>query len=164
MSVYVSMPLFAIILGIASIVASYFVIKTKDLVYSSSMLAVLASIIAALLALIGYGIVAAFQVLIYVGAAVMFIIIAISMVGSRGRETKESFLGFIVGTSLAISIALILIGGRLYNLYTYPSYVSPSQAAQGLLDHYFPVVALILIAQAATLVEAISISKRGDAS
>lgn len=156
------MPLFAMLLGIAAIISAYFVIKTKDLVYASSMLAVLASLVAALVALIGYGIVSAFLVLIYVGAAVMFIIIAISMIGVRGKETKEPFLGFAAGAALAVAIAFIVIGGKLYNLYTYPQYVSATQAASGLLTHYLPVIAIILIAQAATLVEAISVARRGE--
>ena len=156
------LPLFALILGVASIISAYFVIKTKDLIYASSMLAVLASLTAALIALLGYGIVSAYLVLVYVGAAVMFIIIAISMVGVGSRETKEPFLGFAAGAALAITIGIVILAGKFYNLYTYPEYVTVTQAASGLLTHYLPVVALIIIAQAATLVEAISISRRGE--
>ncbi|MCE4623878.1 MAG: NADH-quinone oxidoreductase subunit J [Caldisphaeraceae archaeon] len=162
MHMYTMLPFFTIALGVASIAAAYYVVKIKDLVYASVMLDVLASIIASMLALIGYGIVAAFQVLIYVGAAVMFIIITISMIGARGKETKEPFLGFITGTFLSIAIIIIVMGGGLFKLYARPGYVSPSQAAAGLLSHYFPVIVLIIIAQAATIVEAISISKRGE--
>ncbi|MFP3143887.1 MAG: NADH-quinone oxidoreductase subunit J [Caldisphaera sp.] len=157
-----SLPLFALLLGVAAIISAYYVIKVKDLVYASSMLAVLASLIAALVALLGFGIVSAYLVLVYVGAAVMFIIIAISMIGVRGRESKEPFLGFAAASAIAVTIGIIAIAGKLYNLYSYPEYVSVTQAASGLLSNYLPVIALIIIAQAATLVEAISIARRGE--
>ncbi|AFZ71140.1 NADH:ubiquinone oxidoreductase subunit 6 (chain J) [Caldisphaera lagunensis DSM 15908] len=156
------LPIFALVLGVGSIISAYFVIKIKDLIYASSMLAVLASLIAALVALIGFGIVSAYLVLVYVGAAVMFIIIAISMVGVGRKESKEPFLGFVAGAAIAITIGIVILAGKFYNLYSYPEYVTVTQAASGLLSHYLPVIALIIIAQAATLVEAISIARRGE--
>lgn len=160
--VSIDLPLYAIVLSVMAIASAIFVIRLKDLVYASIMLAILGSFTAALLAIAGFGLVSAYLVLVYVGAAVMFIIISISMIGPQGQESFDSFRGLAVAAALATFVIIVVTVSGLYRLFTVPPSLSVSAAAAGALKEYLPVLALIFIGQAATVVEAISIAKRGD--
>ncbi len=159
--VSIDLPLFVAIMGAAAIASSYLVIRSRDLVYASISLAVLGSLTAVVLALLGLGIVAAYLVLVYVGAAVMFIIITISMLGPSEREEYDSMKGVVAAASVAAFVIIVAISLRLYNLYAVPPPVSVQVAASDALRRYLPVLALIFIGQAATVVEAIAIARRG---
>lgn len=161
--VSVDLPLFVAVMGAAAIASSYLVIKSRDLVYASISLAVLGSLTAAVLALLGLGVVAAYLVLVYVGAAVMFIIITISMLGPTQPEQQDVMKGLISAASVATFILLVVVAMRLYDLYAVPSPISVQLAASEALRRYLPVLALIFIGQAATVVEAIAIARRGGA-
>lgn len=161
--VSVDLPLFVAVMGAAAIASSYLVIKSRDLVYASISLAVLGSLTAAVLALLGLEVVAAYLVLVYVGAAVMFIIITISMLGPTQPEQQDAMKGLISAASVATFILLVVVALRLYNLYAVPGPISVQLAASEALRRYLPVLALIFIGQAATVVEAIAIARRGGA-
>ncbi|MGC9072141.1 MAG: NADH-quinone oxidoreductase subunit J family protein [Acidilobus sp.] len=156
------LPLFVAVMGAAAMVSSYLVVKTKDLVYASVSLAVLGSLTAAVLALLGLGVVAAYIVLVYVGAAVMFIIITISMLGPSGREEYDTFKGVISATVVGMFVLLLVFSLKLYDLYAVPTYLSVQVAASEALRRYLPVLALIFIGQAVTVVEAIAIARKGE--
>ncbi|MFP3401566.1 MAG: NADH-quinone oxidoreductase subunit J [Nitrososphaeria archaeon] len=151
----------AIVMGLASLVAAYYVIRSKDLVYASSALAILGSMVAAELAILGLGIVSAFLIIVYVGAAVMFIIITVSLLGLRGDERRNSGVGVLVALLTAALWLGVALSAGIYGLYVAPHPVGMTAAVGGLLSRYALVVALIVIAQAATLVEAISVARRG---
>jgi len=153
------LPLFVAVMGVAAVASAYLVIRARDLVYASVALAVLGSLTASML---GLGIVAAYIVLVYVGAAVMFIIITISMLGPTGMEEQEAMRGVIVASTAAVFVLILVFGLRLYDLYAVPASVSVQLAASEALSKYLPVLALILIGQAATIVEAIAIARRGE--
>jgi NADH-quinone oxidoreductase subunit J len=145
-----------------AIVAAYMVIRIKDLVYASVTLAVLGSLTAALLAVVGFGIIGAYLVLVYVGAAVMFIIISVSMIGPQREETREPFRGLVAAAAVTTLILVVVFALSLYRLFVVPAPIQASQAAAGALHEYLPVLALIFVGQAATVVEAIAIAKRGE--
>ncbi len=160
--VSVDLPLFAAVLSVMAIVAAYMVIRIKDLVYASVTLAVLGSLTAALLAVVGFGIIGAYLVLVYVGAAVMFIIISVSMIGPQREETREPFRGLVAAVAVTTLILVVVFALSLYRLFVVPAPIQASQAAAGALHEYLPVLALIFVGQAATVVEAIAIAKRGE--
>ncbi|AMD30457.1 NADH-quinone oxidoreductase subunit J [Acidilobus sp. 7A] len=160
--VSVDLPLFAAVLSVMAIVAAYMVIRIKDLVYASVTLAVLGSLTAALLAVVGFGIIGAYLVLVYVGAAVMFIIISVSMIGPQREETREPFKGLVAAAAVTTLILVVVFALSLYRLFIVPAPIQASQAAAGALHEYLPVLALIFVGQAATVVEAIAIAKRGE--
>jgi NADH-quinone oxidoreductase subunit J len=160
--VSVDLPLFAAVLSVMAIVAAYMVIRIKDLVYASVTLAVLGSLTAALLAVVGFGIIGAYLVLVYVGAAVMFIIISVSMIGPQREETREPFKGLVAAAAVTTLILVVVFALSLYRLFVVPAPIQASQAAAGALHEYLPVLALIFVGQAATVVEAIAIAKRGE--
>ena len=151
----------ALVMGLVSLIAAYYVVRAKDFVYASSALAVLGSIVAADLAILGFGIISAFLVIVYVGAAVMFIIITLSLLGLREDERRNSGKGFVVALLVAVLWFGVALSAGIYGLYVAPQPVSMTTAVGGLLSRYSLVVALIVIAQAATLVEAISVARRG---
>ncbi|MDP7981947.1 MAG: NADH-quinone oxidoreductase subunit J family protein [Conexivisphaera sp.] len=151
----------ALVMGFVSLIAAYYVVRAKDFVYASSALAVLGSIVAADLAILGFGIISAFLVIVYVGAAVMFIIITLSLLGLREEERRNSGRGVIVALLVAALWSGVALSAGIYGLYVEPQPVSMTTTVGGLLSRYSLVVALIVIAQAATLVEAISVARRG---
>ncbi|MGC8555924.1 MAG: NADH-quinone oxidoreductase subunit J, partial [Conexivisphaera sp.] len=136
--------IWAIIMGIASLIASYYVVRARDFVYASASLAVLGSVVAAELAILGFGIVSAFLVIVYVGAAVMFIIITLSLLGLRGEERTDPGMGAL-SALLAIIVWLgVAISAAAYGLLVRPQPVGMSAAVGGLLSRYALVVALIV--------------------
>ena len=161
MTVEAYLPLMASIVGVFLIYLAYLVVRGEDLVYASASLAVLGMFNALLIAMLGYTLVSVFLVIVYVGAAVMFIIITVSMLGGRGGETRDEFKGLFAAGSFAI-VALLLVYrlGAHYGFRS-PGQVSPSEVASSLLSGHTFVIGLIFLALAATLVEAIAITRRG---
>jgi len=137
------------------------VVRLRDLVYASTALAILGSLNAALVALLGFQLVAAFIVVVYVGAAVMFIIMSISMLGGGGTETREDYRGVLVSSALASGVIFALIVSGVIKSYTKPYSLDIAEVSSLLVSRYLPVLGLLFVALAATLVEAIAIARRG---
>ncbi len=150
------------LLGGIMVILAYYVTTIKDLVYASVTLALLGGFNAAMIALLGMPIVGTFVVIVYVGAAVMFIIIVISMLGGGARETREEFRGVATGFLVASALLTLLMATGLYVAYTKPGTYSLSSVSQVLASRYLPALGVIFIALAATLVEAISIARRAE--
>jgi len=152
-------PLAAGVLGIFMMYVAYLVVRGRDLVYASSSLAVLGILNALMVALLGYHLVAVFLVIVYVGAAVMFIIITVSMLGGRdSKEPRDEATGLFTGATV-VTVALLLAGSlAAYMGYAKPAGVSVRSVAESLISNYAGVIALLFIALAATLVEAIAIA------
>lgn len=154
-------PFFAAVIGASMILAAYYTVRGKDLVYASGSLAILGILNAILVALLGYTIVAVFLVLVYVGAAVMFIIISVSMLGGGDEEKRDEINGAFAGAGVGAALFLLLAGTGLYKAFTRPSHLSMTKVSEILASDYGVVLALVFIALAATLVEAISIARKG---
>jgi len=153
-------PLYVGILGGILVVLAYYITVAKDLVYASIALALLGSFNAALIALLGFPIVAVFVVIVYVGAAVMFIIIVISMLGGEQREQREEFRGVSTGLLVASALLTVLAGAGIYLVYSKPGTYTVSSVSQVLASRYLPALGVLFVALAATLVEAISVARR----
>jgi len=154
-------PLLAGIISVSMILSAYLVVRAKDLVYASGSLAILGIMNALLLALMGYSLIAAFLVVVYVGAAVMFIIISVSMLGGGKGEKRDEEKGLFAASSIAAVLALIAYTAGYYKSYTRPTELAISSVSDFLASNYGVVLAIVFIALAATLVEAISIARRG---
>ncbi len=150
---------------IISLVSAIAVVRLKDFVYASVGLGVLGVSTAAIVALMGYGVVAAFIVIVYVGAAVMFIIISMSMLGGAAEESWDHERGAAAAALAGGAAALVTLGGGLYLLYNQPGAVDLrgvaatflGDAPQGLAAPLFVVIAGL----AATILEAIAVARRG---
>jgi len=152
--------LMAGILAAVMVYIGYLVVRSRDLVYASGALAVLGGLNAAFIALLGFGIVAAFLIIVYVGAAVMFIIVVVSMLGGGGSEQWQPEKGLFSSFSLLAVLGIIGLSMALYSTYTHPKTVGLSGVSGLLVDKYLPVLAVLFVALAATLIEAISIARR----
>ncbi len=149
-----------LVVALASIVVAILTVTLRDLVYSSSLLALLGSLTAAFLALLGYYIVAAFTIIVYVGAAVMFIIITVSMLGGGGVEVRNNTRGVVVAlATLAALIAVISTLGLPTAIF--PVSVDLRIVSDSLLSGYLIVLAVLLVALAATVIEGIAVARRG---
>jgi NADH-quinone oxidoreductase subunit J len=148
------------VVALASIVVAILTVTLRDLVYSSSLLALLGSLTAAFLALLGYYIVAAFTIIVYVGAAVMFIIITVSMLGGGGVEVRNNTRGVVVAlATLAALIAAISTLGLPTAIF--PVSVDLRIVSDSLLSSYLMVLVVLLVALAATVIEGIAVARRG---
>jgi len=154
-------PLLAGIVAVSMVLSGYMVVRARDLVYASGSLAILGMMNALMLAVLGYTLVAAFLVVVYVGAAVMFIIISVSMLGGGRGEKRDEEKGLFAATSLAAVLAILAYTAGYYKAYTKPAGVAISSVSDFLASNYGVVLAIVFIALAATLVEAISIARRG---
>ena len=155
-------PYMAAILTGAMLVTAYYVVRHKDLVYSSIALALLGSMTAAFVALLGFGLVAAFIVVVYVGAAVMFIIMSISMLGGGGPEARSEAPGILAASGILAGLAVVLAATGLFKAYARPGAYTVTEVAQVLLSKYSPVLWVLVVALAATLLEAIAVARRGE--
>lgn len=152
----------ASIFGAAGMVAAgMMVIKERSLVYASVYLAVVAVFNAGLMALLGYTMVAAFQVVVYVGAAVLFIIIAVTLMGEPVRREPRNV------PYAALVFALGLISFTALLLKVADEIQPPSKAAVTLsevLDMFQSVylvpVIIAFVALAAVLIEAAVLARR----
>jgi NADH-quinone oxidoreductase subunit J len=152
--------LICLVVALASIVVAILTVTLRDLVYSSSLLALLGSLTAAFLALLGYYIVAAFTIIVYVGAAVMFIIITVSMLGGGGVEVRNNTRGVVVAlATLAALIAAISTLGLPTAIF--PVSVDLRIVSDSLLSSYLMVLVVLLVALAATVIEGIAVARRG---
>lgn len=154
-------PYMAAVLAGVMIVTAYYVVRHRDLVYSSVALALLAGMTAVFTALLGFGLVAAFIVIVYVGAAVMFIIVSVTMLGGGGEEARNEAQGILAAAGILAGLGVALVAAGVFKAYTYPSAYTASEVSQELLSNYSPVLWVLVAALAATLLEAIAVARRG---
>ena len=147
--------------GLFMIISAFAVTKLKDLVYSSVALSFVGLLNAAIVALLGFPVIAAFIVTVYVGAAVMFIILSVSMLGTNEAEPREEFRGSFVATLFGVGLAASAVAIDLIKTYQKPGPHPLSAVSSILLSKYLVVLGVLFVALAATLVEAISIARRG---
>ncbi len=148
--------------GLFMIASAVAVTRLKDLVYASVSLSVLGLLNAAIIGLLGFPVIAAFIIAVYVGAAVMFIILSVSMLGAQEAEPREEFRGSFIATLFGMGIAASAIAVDLVKTYHKPGPHPLSSVSSILLSKYLAVLGILFVALAATLVEAISIARRGE--
>lgn len=147
-------------LSALSIVVSILIVNIRDLVYASALLALLGGLTAAIAAVIGYYLVAAFIIIVYVGAAVMFIIISVSMLGGGGQERRNFSRGLTL-LVLALGALLVVLFREVRINAELPVSTNATLVASELLESYLPIVIVLMVALGATVIEAISVARRG---
>ncbi|MCE4611961.1 MAG: NADH-quinone oxidoreductase subunit J [Desulfurococcales archaeon] len=147
--------------SLAAIASGVAVVRLGDLVYASSALALLGISTAVLAAMLGYPILAAFIVIVYVGAAVMFIIITVSMLGGGGTESRDEWRGVAVGSALLAASAIAFYVTGVYRDFAKPRGSGLDDVASVLLGPMLPAVIVMFAGLAVTVVEAISLARRG---
>ncbi|GAB6147666.1 NADH-quinone oxidoreductase subunit J family protein [Stetteria hydrogenophila] len=154
-------PYMAAMLSGVMLVAAYYVVKCRDLVYASIALAALSSMTAAFAALLGFGLVAAFIIIVYVGAAVMFIILSLSMLGIRESGARSRVRGILAALGGLAGFLYASASTGLFKAYARPDSFSAADVAEAMLARYLPVVWILVVTLAATLLEAVAIARRG---
>ena len=147
------------VMAAAVVATSFLIVTSRDMVYASALLAVLGVINAILIGLLGFPIISIVIVIVYVGAAVMFMIIVISMLGGGGEEELRPLRGVMVATPVTALLGAVVAYSRLEDLYSKPGPVELSDVSSALLGDYLPVLIVLIVAMAATLVEAIAVAK-----
>ncbi|MCS7107059.1 MAG: NADH-quinone oxidoreductase subunit J [Acidilobaceae archaeon] len=155
-SLLISLALLASLLSLA---LAFLIVYVRDLIYASGMLALLGGLTAGIAALLGYYLVAAFIIIIYVGAAVMFIIISVSMLGGGGAEERVNPRGLLLGLVTLLGLGFVVFRSPL-EVGSVPVAIEVGEVAGELLIRYAPVVILLMVALAATIIEAIAVARR----
>lgn len=147
--------------ALGMVLAGFMVIKEKSLVYASVYLAVAATFNAGLIALLGYAVVAIFQVAVYVGAAVLFIIVAVTFMGEPARPESRNLLYAVTVFVLGFTsfVALLLKVTNEISLAS-TARVSFPEVLNVFQTRYLLPVIIAFIALAAILIEATVLAKR----
>jgi len=134
-------------------------VKARDSVYAALSLAFVGSSVAGLMALLGFGYLAAFHLMIYVGAAVIFITFTVLMLREPPAEFREiRALGLL--NALLLGLALYLAANSVTTRET-ALYESLSEAASLIFDKYwFPF--LVLVYSLATVIIEAMVIARGE--
>ncbi len=105
MSILVSLSIIAS--SVAAVAFSWLTVTHRSLIYSALFLSLLGLANAAIFFILGFILVAFMQIIIYVGAAVLFIIMSVSMM----KEPPKMYIGAkyaALGAAAALAIALFL--------------------------------------------------------
>lgn len=153
-------------LGLISIVLSLLIIKTKTLVYNAFILAGIALSVSALIAMLGFQVIAAIQIIVYVGAAVLFFIISLSMIGESKAESVDPAIPAVIGVvSFVVFYLVIYTVSSSMPAQPSPTILNGSDLSSYLLNEFaFPLIIAscgIIIASAFSIYLSKSIKRGG---
>lgn len=146
------------LLASIAVIAAFFVVEHKSIVYSAFFLGILGMANAALFTLIGYNFIALFFVSVYLGAAVSFIVFSASMFEEAPPVERPIRLITIISV---IITAVILIGvfSQFFTGGIQPSYINYRDLAVLLTDKYGFALIIATLTLVTTLIEAITIAR-----
>ncbi len=142
------------------IVSAVLAVKSREDFYSAVMLGLTGLATASIMALIGYGFVAVFHALVYVGATVMFVIFGIVLIGRTGGFEKRSLLPAAL-TSILLTLALYAFFSSVGQGAVATASVDPSRIQEALFRD--PLTVFFLGVSLAVLVLAGIMIASGDA-
>lgn len=153
-----------IIFGAMAVASAAIIVTQKDIYYSAVALAPLGFSIAGIIAILApqaYGIYSAFHILLYVGAAVVFL--GVSLVMFRGIFIKEKRVPWAIAIASLSFVIIVLSLVIPLSQITYSTVGTVSIEKLGnliLVDYWFPIFILI-VGLVTTLVEALALARRG---
>ena len=135
------------------------VVQSRSLVYSAAFLGFLGLANASLFALLGYGLVAIIHVLVYVGAAVLFIVLAVTMMKEPARQYTNLLLGLLSG-ALFFILLLGFVATSPYGLAELPPFtIDYSHIVNYFIANARPAVLILVVSLAAALIASIHIAR-----
>ncbi len=164
MDIHATMYTVSLLASIAGmLVFGFLVVKSRSLVYSAVYLALAALFAAGIMALLGYTLVAIFQAAVYVGAAVLFIIISVTLLGEPIKP-EHRYYNTAVITGVMSLIALALLTYKVLHVLEGQEQTTPKPSLEDILSlihtkYYFAVI-IAFIAFGALLIEAVVLAKR----
>ncbi len=151
-----ALALAIIILAVSSIAFAYLTVTYRSLVYSSIFLAFVGLINAAFFMILGYPLLAFIQLIIYVGAGVVFIVVSISML----KEPKIALRPLSYSWIVVIFIFLLVLAVSL-TVGLAPSYIAYLGVLRtvSFIDRYWFADLILIFALAVALIASITISR-----
>lgn len=150
-----------LVLAAVSVIAAFFVVEHKSIVYSAFFLGILGMANAALFTLIGYNFIALFFVSVYLGAAVSFIVFSASMFEEAPPVERSVRIITIISVIVA-AVILTWIFSQYFTGGIQPSYVSYRDLAILLTDKYGFALIIATLTLITTLIEAITIARNEE--
>ncbi len=150
-----------IIAGIMAVAFAVGIYRCKSLMYSVYLLAGLGFSIAALVALLGFQVIGAVHVIIYVGAAVLFFIITLSMMGDMktGLYDTKFMTPFGIILFLLVYYSLRIVVDNI-SYQPGPTVLQGFAISRYLVQEYLPQLFIAVFAMAATVVESLVIARK----
>ena len=148
-------------LALLAIASAVYMLKTRSLVYAAYALALVGLFNAGLFALLGFALVAAIQVVIYIGAAVLFIILSYSLIGEVPIEVLPIKRVVLPATLLFIAFFLFvhhvvsILPGQTAAV-SFPSEL----VIDKLVSEYATALIILFLVAGTSAIEAVVIAKR----
>jgi NADH:ubiquinone oxidoreductase subunit 6 (subunit J) len=159
-SIYFSVTMVALI----SILLAALLVRERSLVYGSFMLAGIGISVSGLIAFLGYQIIAAAQLIVYVGASVMLFIVSLSMLGNIKVKTMSIYKTSIISTIAFVAFYFLIntVEKELgYELG--PTIVTSRTMSEFLTSEFLTQLFFISVSALLALISAIYIAKKGGA-
>ncbi len=142
-----------------AVASSVMVIRSRSMVYSALFLGMVGAFNAALFAELGFTAVAVFQLAVYVGAAVTFIIFSVVMMREAPPVEAEA-RGAAVFTAILIFASLALLFRPEGSLSLASGAIPISEMASAMTERYWFALLVAAAALAATMIEALALARR----
>lgn len=152
-----------LLLGATAIAMALLVVQSRSLVYSAAFLGFLGLANASIFALLGYGLVAIIHVVVYVGAAALFIVMAVTMMKEPAKQYTNLALGLASGTLFFIVLMGIIWASPEGLIELFPSPVGYSAIVDYFISNARPAVVILVISLAAALIGSIHIARSKEA-
>jgi len=147
-------------LSITAVLFALIAVKTKDSVYAAISLGFVGSSVAGMIALIGFGYLAVFHLIIYVGAAVTFMTFSVLMLKEK-PGTIRGIWPLALLNSVLLGVVVFLVTSRipLSSPKALPGIVEVAETL--LVKYWFPML-LTILSLATVIIEGIVIARGGE--
>lgn len=140
-----------------AVLSSVLVVLHRSIVYSAFFLSILGTANALLFSLLGFPIIALFHLIVYVGAAVTFILFSLVMM----REVPTVEPGLRVAAFASLILAVLVLSRVFLSINAQPSfYLEYGELTSALVERYWFALVVASFALVTTLIEAITIARR----
>jgi len=145
----------------SAVILALLILRERSLVYGSFMLAGVGVSVAGLISVLGYQVIAAAQLIVYVGASVMFFIISLSMMGNLKVKSTPLYISLSAGLiASAVFYYLITIVTEELGYEVGPTTITASTLSRFLAGEFTLQLSIIVTALAFTSIFAIYFAKR----
>uniref|UniRef100_A0A7J3X740 NADH-quinone oxidoreductase subunit J n=1 Tax=Thermofilum pendens TaxID=2269 RepID=A0A7J3X740_THEPE len=145
---------YLLLAGAAAVVSAALAVRAKEDFYSAVLLGITGLSTAALIGLLGYTFLAAFHVLVYVGATVMFVIFGVVLVGRGAGSERRMTLPAALTSVLVASAVYVLLRQAIVSRVD----VNLAEAASWLFEGSATALVFLALALASLVVAGLSIA------
>ena len=146
------------IASISAIAFALIAIKVKDSVYAAISLGILGASIAVIISLLGFGYIAIFQLLIYVGATVTFVVFTVLTLG-KVIGTLRNLKGMAIVNAIILGILVFLLSISVKRSANVSKVTSLIEIANTIISKYSFALMLIIISLVLLMIEGITLTR-----